>query len=202
MSKQDRQGVRTPAQLEQKYQYGKQFAAVMGISLDTQNSVSELESALRSEIIEQMTSITRDTEQIVISALESYAETGDLEELKVTLESAMSIMADQIALDFSSTTERIDGVSDDLASVSEVVTKHFVASLDGLTISAGENTMSLVLDNDVIKFMKNGQQFGSWDGVNFYTGNIIVQVNERAQFGDFAFIPRSNKSLDFLKVGG
>lgn len=202
MSKQDRQGVRTPAQLEQKYQYGKQFAEVMGISLDTQNSVSELESALRSEIIEQMTSITRDTEQIVISALESYAETGDLEELKVTLESAMSIMADQIALDFSSTTERIDGVSDDLASVSEVVTKHFVASLDGLTISAGENTMSLVLDNDVIKFMKNGQQFGSWDGVNFYTGNIIVQVNERAQFGDFAFIPRSNKSLDFLKVGG
>lgn len=202
MSKQDRQGVRTPADLERKYQYGKQFAEVMGISLDTQNSVSELESALRSEIIEQMTSITRDTEQIVISALESYAETGDLEELKVTLESAMTIMADQIALDFSSTTERIDGVSDDLASVSEVVTKHFVASLDGLTISAGENTMSLVLDNDVIKFMKNGQQFGSWDGVNFYTGNIIVQVNERAQFGDFAFIPRSNKSLDFLKVGG
>ena len=62
--------------------------------------------------------------------------------------------------------------------------------------------MNVLLDNDMIRFTKNGQEFGWWDGVDFHTGNIVVEVNERAQFGNFAFIPRSNGSLDFLKVGG
>lgn len=44
--------------------------------------------------------------------------------------------------------------------------------------------------------------FGSWNGTDFYTGNIIVRVTERAQFGNFAFIPRTDGSLSFLKVGG
>ena len=62
--------------------------------------------------------------------------------------------------------------------------------------------MNLVLDNDLIRFTKNGQQFGWWDGVDFHTGNIVVTVNERAQLGSFAFVPRSNGSLSFLKVDG
>lgn len=40
------------------------------------------------------------------------------------------------------------------------------------------------------------------DGVDFHTGNIVVDVNERAQFGNFAAIPRSNGSLSWLKVRG
>lgn len=44
--------------------------------------------------------------------------------------------------------------------------------------------------------------FGSWDGNDFYTGNIVVKLNERAQLGNFAFVPRSDGSLSFLKVGG
>ena len=74
--------------------------------------------------------------------------------------------------------------------------------MDGLAIKAGEGTMSLRIDNDLIIFEKNGQQFGHWDGVDFHTGNIVIEVTERAQFGNFAFVPRSNGSLSFLKVGG
>ena len=51
-------------------------------------------------------------------------------------------------------------------------------------------------ENDLTK-----NRFGWWDGVDFHTGNIIVKVEERAQFGNFAFIPRSDGSLMFLKVG-
>jgi hypothetical protein len=58
------------------------------------------------------------------------------------------------------------------------------------------------VEKDLIVFKKNGEPFGWWDGVDFHTGNIVVEVNERAQLGDFAFVPRSNGSLSFLKVGG
>lgn len=65
----------------------------------------------------------------------------------------------------------------------------------------GQNkNLTLNLDNDAIKF-KNGEEvIGSWDGTNFYTGDIVIKLNQRAQFGNFAFVPRSDGSIMFLKV--
>lgn len=200
--KQDRQGVRTAKDLEQKYQFGKQFAELMGIAMDARESVDSLASTLRNEMLEQVTSITRDTERIVLAALEDYTLTTDTEKLEQTISSELSIMADRITASFESATQQITEVDGEVRAVSEELQKHFEFSVDGLTIKAGENAMNLVLDNDMIRFVKNGQEFGWWDGVDFHTGNIVVEVNERAQFGDFAFIPRTNGSLDFLKVGG
>lgn len=200
--KQDRQGARTPADLERKYQFGKRFAEVMGIALDAQNSISVVESDLHHKILEQATSITRDVEQIVLSATESFVESTDLNELKATLSSDLAVMAEMIAMNFEAAIEQTETVDGELQTVKEYLEQHFEFSVDGLLIKAGENSMGLRLKNNLIQFVENGQQFGWWDGVNFYTGNIVVLVNERAQFGNFAFIPRSNGSLDFLKVGG
>jgi hypothetical protein len=202
MSKQDRQGARTPADLERKYNFGKTFAELLGIATDARNSVNFVESSLRNEIIEQVTSITRDTEQIVLAAMEKYVEETQLEELRKTMESEFAVIADRIAMNFTTTEEKIVSIDGDLQTVVEELQKHFEFSVNGLIIKAGENAMELVLDNDLIKFVRNGQQFGWWDGVNFHTGNIVVNLNERAQFGDFAFVPRSDGSLDILKVGG
>lgn len=202
MSKQDRQGVRSPADLEQKYSFGKKFSELLGLIDDARKKVDSVESTLRSEIKEQVTSITRNTEQIIMSALETYAVTSDLEELERTVQAELEIMADRISLNFESATEQINNVNGELQTVSENLSKHFDFGVDGLTIRGEGNSLSLLLDNDMIKFLKNGVQFGWWDGVDFHTGNIVIELNERAQFGNFAFVPRSNGSLDFLKVGG
>jgi hypothetical protein len=200
MSKQDRQGVRTPADLESKYQFGKRFAEILGIANDARESVDYVESTLRSEIKEQITSITRDTESIIMSALESYVEKTEYEELRKTMESEFAVMADKITMEFEVASEQITEVDGNLQTVVDELQKHFEFSVDGLVIKAGANSMNLVIDNDLIKFVRNNQLFGWWDGVDFHTGNIVVEVSERAQFGNFAFVPRSNGSLDFLKV--
>ena len=174
----------------------------MGIALDARESVDSLASTLRSEMRDQITSITRDTEKIVLSALESYVAEDELGEVEEKLKSELSIMSEKITMNFESTITQIAEVNGEMQTVTEELQKHFDFSVDGLIIKAGENSMNLLLDNDMIRFMKNGQEFGWWDGVDFHTGNIVVAVNERAQFGDFAFVPRSNGSLDFLKVGG
>lgn len=380
-AKQDRQGVRTASDLEQKYNFDKTFAELMGIATDARNKVDSVESTLRNEIEEQYTTITRDTQAIILKALESYVQTGDLEEYKRTVESQLQVMADSISLavssteeqikevqdyldeqvsildkqikdtesellvkadeisarvdsneeritevsdnvtgqvtafeeykktnnaalevmddkisanlqsteakinevrddldgqvvlleqyqketesdfsvmndqismnlsstleqitqvqsdldevndglseqarnveilreekasemkllndrlevNFESTTEQITQIDGEISGIVEELEKHFEFSTDGLVIKAGENSMELHLDNNLIRFTKNGQQFGWWDGVDFHTGNVVVEVNERAQFGNFAFVPRSNGSLSFLKVGG
>ena len=65
--------------------------------------------------------------------------------------------------------------------------------------------MELILDNDIVRFVKNGQEFGWWDGVNFHTGNIYVDVDETAQFGNYGFVPYEDSEsdgLDLVRVGG
>ena len=157
----------------------------------------------KEQIITKSTEMINTCNEIILGALESYVETGNYTEFKETVESQLSILSDQISMNFESTTTDINNVNGDLQEIITKLEKHFDFSLEnGLIIRTGEgNEMQLQLDNDVISFKNNGVQFGWWDGVDFHTGNIVVSVEERAQFGNFAFVPRSDGSLSFLKVG-
>ncbi len=151
---------------------------------------------------EQVTSAVQSAESIIFSALDRYVETSNFEEFKQTVSSEMEVMADNITLRFTEATERIEDVNGDLQQTNEVLLKHFEFTANGLAIKAGEGTMTLRLDNDLIIFERNGQQFGHWDGVDFHTGNIIIEVNERAQLGNFAAVPRASGNLSWMKVRG
>jgi hypothetical protein len=70
-----------------------------------------------------------------------------------------------------------------------------------ITLGKSDSKITLTIENDLIVFRRNGVQFGWWDGVDFHTGNIVVEVSQRAQFGNFAFVPRNDGSLSFVKVG-
>lgn len=163
-----------------------------------QSSITEMSQTFR----EQLTVAIQNSQEIIFAAMDRYVETSNFEEYQQTVSSQLSILAEEITLKFTETAARITDVDGDLQKTVETLSKHFEFGLEGLTIKAGENAMSLKLDNGLISFERNGQQFGWWDGVDFHTGNIVVEVNERAQFGNFAAIPRSNGSLSWLKVRG
>ena len=168
---------------------------------DTGAALDDKAEVITQTMLEQRTEVLNTAEEFTVKALENYVETSAYEEFRTSTKSTLTQNSKQIALNFSKTTEQINDVNGDLQSVSERIEKHFEFTANGLLIKAGEGSMNLVLDNDIIRFTKNGQEFGWWDGVDFHTGNIVVEVNERAQFGNFAFVPRSNGSLSFLKVG-
>lgn len=111
-------------------------------------------------------------------------------------------------------TKTINGKAnkDDLSGYTPIadhnkILKYMKFDENGITIGSGisegqsqSKNLALNLDNDAIKF-KNGEEvIGSWDGTNFYTGDIVIKLNQRAQFGNFAFVPRSDGSIMFLKV--
>lgn len=85
MSKQDRQGVRTPADIERKYNLGllnkATFVNVTGGDDATRDAITEAAAQLRQELLEQTAGITTDTERIVIAALNGYADGDDLDKL-------------------------------------------------------------------------------------------------------------------------
>ena len=153
-------------------------------------------------ILDQRTEVLNTAQEYTVKALENYVEVSTYAEFRESTESELKQTASGLNLSIQKVTDQVVEVNGDLLGIREELEKHFEFNAKGLTIKAGEGSMNLILDNDIIRFVKNGQEFGWWDGVDFHTGNIIVEVNERAQFGNFAFIPRSNGSLSFLKVGG
>lgn len=161
-------------------------------------------SHVKNQVITQATQIINDCERIIMSALESYVETDDYEEFRQTVKSQLEIMSDAIEFNFTTTVQQITDVDGDLQEKFTQLYKYIrFSGENAITIGSGDSAITLEIDNvNGITFKRNGVQFGHWDGENFYTGNIVVEVNERAQLGNFAFVPRSDGSLAFLKVGG
>lgn len=163
------------------------------------NSVSEVGS----QVVNLETNMTSTAETVVISALETYSETGEFGEFKKSVEGKLETMSDNITAKFTETTSRINSVDKYATEEFEKITKYIQFSIDGITIGSSESGLKLTMDNNIIQFSKGEQIIGYWDAEKdeFFSGNIVVSVNKRAQFGNFAFIPRSDGSLQFLKVG-
>ena len=157
---------------------------------------------VHSEIAEQRTNISNDSKQIVASALEEYTKIEDFTKYTKSTESKLTIMSDQIDMNFTTVNNSINDANGNTNDRFNKFEKYIRFDENGITIGESGNKLKLVLDNDNITFTKNDQPIGWWDGENFHTGNIVVEVNERAQFGNFAFVPRSDGSIMFLKVGG
>ena len=170
---------------------------------DIKENASET-SQVRNQLLIKMTSILNDSERIILDALKSYVETEGYEEYKETVRAQFELISDEINMKFSETIEEINDVDGDLQAKFTQLYKYIKFSGEtAITIGSGDSAITLEIDNEKgIVFKKNGVQFGLWDGEDFYTGNIVVRLNERAQFGNFAFVPRSDGSLSFLKVGG
>ena len=98
--------------------------------------------------------------------------------------------------------EQISNIGTELQDTVTKINKYIKFDENGIELGEGASALKLRIDNDRISFLNNDVEIGYWDGTNFYTGNITVRVDERAQFGNFAFIPRSDESLMFMKVGG
>lgn len=154
------------------------------------------ESAMTSSLISQA------ADAILLSVEDSYASKKGMSELEEDVKSELSILSGEISTKFTTTTTKVEEIDGELQSKFEELYKYISMSDNGITIKSSDSSISLTLDNsNGIIFSRNGVPFGTWDGDNFYTGNIHIRVDEVARFGNFAFKPRSDGSLSFLKVG-
>lgn len=117
-----------------------------------------------------------------------------------SLDTTISNLKNEISTAKSAADEGISNANIDISTLSKIISKYFTFDGDGLTIGSSNSSVKLVLDNNQIKFTQDGNTESYWTPDDFIIGNIKVEVSKRAQFGNFAFIPRSDGSLMFLKV--
>lgn len=147
--KQDRAAPRTVADIERKYNFGKSFAEIMGLIDDTREEVDSVESTLKGEITEQLTSLQRNAEEIVAKAVtkEEIADVyGDIDELKAEVETRMTSEAVTIS------------IHEELSKGVEVLdTKTgYRFDKDGLAISKTGEEITNLIDNTGMYVKRSG----------------------------------------------
>ena len=125
--------------------------------------------------------------------LKGYVDTTTYEDDRTEIDTNIKDKFDEVAKQTQQVQNNVNDRFNDIAT-------YIRWDEDGIELGKDGNSRKLRIDHDSIKFTDNEEPVSEWDGENFHTGNIKVDVLERAQFGNFAFIPRSDGSLAFLKV--
>lgn len=111
---------------------------------------------VKNQMVIQSTELINTANQILMSALESYAETSGFEEFKSTLKSELEVWASGISGRVSATEQSIENVNGDLQEKFNTITKYFTFDINGLTIGQIDNPNQVVIDNDEISILVNG----------------------------------------------
>ena len=137
---------------------------------------------------QQITDLQHNVNSIILSALENYVETGDFNSYKEEVGTKLSVLTDQLSIDITKVTERIDNVNGELQAKYDSITKAFRFTSDGLIIGESGNEILLRLDNDVLQFVRNNtpELQITADGVEatrvkvsiLIIGNVIHQADE------------------------
>lgn len=142
----------TGAQIDAKHETDKRIES-------TRQEISERVDESSSQVIQtthqQITDLQRNVNSIILSALEKYVETGDFDRYKEEVSTKLSVLTDQLSIDITKVTERIDKVDGDLQRKYSEITKAFRFTSDGLIIGETGNEILLRLDNDVLQFVRN-----------------------------------------------
>lgn len=207
MSKQDRQGVRTPADVERKYKFGKAFSEVMGVARDA-GAVAEDAQAVALKVLK-----LQDSMEVSITTLE-----GQYSDLEISTEGIRSDVAqhssdiDGLNDQMSSVEHTAEGLKASVTSIStdlngkadkgdvQKITEHFVFGEDGLTISNSASGMGIGVSEKQVAFTGGENPSTVIRPNSMNTTNLTVQ--ESLTLGDFAFIPRTNGNLSFRYTGG
>lgn len=153
-----------------------------------------------------MSSITQSESELVLQVQKNTTDISDGIEFNNDVRNILSMDADGTTMIFSDINQSIETVGNTSSSQYNEI-KEYIRFEDGNIILGKEDQqhpLTLTIENDIISFKKNGVVVSYWSLTEnkFKVGNLKVDVEERAQLGNFAFVPRSNGSLSFLKVDG
>lgn len=145
----------------------------------------ELEG-IRQETYIQMTTIRQEVNEIILSALEDYASSNDLEQLRETIVSQLAILADRIEFSFSSTNESISEVDGRYnAEINSILS--FIRLLPttqtqqgGVVIGESTSEIKLKLENDILYFFTGDERTVSVDtALAYFSAGQLVVDNSR-----------------------
>lgn len=141
---------------------------------DVDDTINAKGEELTQTITEQCANVQTTCEAVILDALKSYTETSDFESFKKTVSSQLSLMADNMTLQFNQKTEEINKLNDDLSSKFNTITKYFTFDVNGLTIGQSDSPYKVIIDNDRYSMTVDGVEVMWIANGKVYTPEIDV----------------------------
>ena len=158
-------------------------------------SKEEVNKAVESLRQETFTKVEQ-TQDIIVTQVESkYSLVNEIiNEVKTSLVQT----AEGININFERLSKNLDDVIAGNTAEFERIKKYIRFENGNIILGAEGNPLTLKIENDKIKFIENGAEIAYWQNRQFYAvdGEFINSL----KLGKFAFIPRQNGNLSFLKV--
>ena len=136
--KQDRQGVRTPTDLDRRYDLGgmkKSVSAVINIPNETREIIGETATDLRREFNAKIVELEQETDKKIAAELEGYVENDELGNYAKT--SDLASYAKKTDLGNYATTTALNGVAESVSNNAEAIFNH-QGAIEHITFLANE----------------------------------------------------------------
>lgn len=192
---------------------GKTISSLTGADVASarknDDSLKRLNRAIRSDynvntdaIIEEAktemsTLIQQTTEALTFEVAEQYV-TQD--EIKEAITTTMTQLADSFEFLFTELRTTVDANDAEAREQLAELKKYIRFENGNIVLGQAGNVITLRLENNKISFLDKGGE------VAFFTENQLTVKDasflNSMRIGDFAFIPRTNKNLSLVKVGG
>lgn len=129
---------------------------------------------------------------LALGELRTYVQTTgeETDETIQRLQSLIEQTATRLEITFSQTSERIDGVGNDLADAVAEISTYIRASSDGVEIGKSDNPYAARLTNDRLEFTENGTVVAYISNNKMYVTS--VEATEYARLCCFEFFQRSS----------
>ncbi len=175
---------------------------------DIQNEASATKTEIKNSntdvfnyIDKRASKIEQSTNQIKAEVERTTVSKTIYEEFATTVRNILQMNEDGIAMVFETINQSIATVNGRQETNYNNILK-YIRFVDG-NIILGEqgNEMTLTISNNRMSFKQNGAEVAYMSNNKLYIGNAEVKSGGTLQLGNFAFVPRSDGSLSFVKVG-
>lgn len=188
--------------------YESILSGLIGTSSQIKTEIKNNNSGVYSYIEKTNADIVKTTDSIVASATSEVVSQVDFNSFSEIVKNILEIEPDGTTMLFNTITTAITEVDGKQQTNYNNVLKYIRYEDGKIIIGVQGDPVTLTLENDEIVFKLNGTKVAyiAVDDVSkatkLFIGNAEIKAGGTLQLGNFAFVPRSNGSLSFLKVGG
>lgn len=162
-------------------------------------ATNQVVSAIKEDLAIAESLIEQTPELIMTQVSQQYVKSDEYGTYKETIAARMTNDASSWTFQFQTLNQLLQTLDGETSARFNEIIK-YIRFVDG-NIVLGEvgNEITLTIENDRISFKQNGAEvaYFSNNKLTVTDGNFLNSL----QIGNFAFIPRTNGSLDFKKVG-
>lgn len=163
---------------------------------DTSQSLSELIANARSEL---QSEITKSANSIIMEVSKEYYSKSGTDGLIASISSTLTQTEKDLLLKFDSITKVINDNAKSTDDEFKKISKYIQFSEEGIILGEDGTHLTLTIQNDRIVFKQSDKELAYFTNSRLFI--VDGEFTQSLRIGNYAFVPRSNGSLDFKKVG-